>query len=65
MSRALGRKRAIARAVRPLRVQHRIAVAPASTAACHAAWVTAPVIRSAASSAHVRCSRPSRSAHCR
>ena len=34
-----GRNRAIARAVRPVRVQHRIAAAPTSSAACHAAWV--------------------------
>ena len=66
--RASGRNRAIARAVRPERVQHRIADAPASDDACHAACVAAPVIRSIAVIAACssrRCSRPRRDAHWR
>ena len=46
--RASGRNRAIARAVRPDRVQHKIAAAPVSDDACQAACVAAPVIRSTA-----------------
>ena len=45
-SRVDGRKRAIDRPSRPVRVQQMIAAAPTSSAACHAAWVIESVIRS-------------------
>jgi hypothetical protein len=59
-----GRKRAIARAVRPDRVQQMMASTSMSIAACHAAWVMACVMRSGPSGKAFRCSRPRRLAHC-